>query len=70
MVHDNIHCVFLGGSNAGHTLVIKNKRYPLHLVPCGILQESTLNFIGNGVVLHLKSLLEVIDFSCDIVCIE
>lgn len=54
----DVCCRFNGGSNAGHTLVIKNKRYPLHLVPCGILQESTLNFIGNGVVLHLKSLLE------------
>ncbi|MDR1572969.1 MAG: adenylosuccinate synthase [Clostridiales Family XIII bacterium] len=39
-----------GGSNAGHTVVIGNKKYALHLIPSGIMNEQTVNIIGNGVV--------------------
>lgn len=43
---------FNGGSNAGHTLVVDGKKFPFHLLPCGMLYQDTVNVIGNGVVLH------------------
>ena len=42
---------FLGGHNAGHTLVIDGQKTVLHLIPSGILREEVECFIGNGVVL-------------------
>jgi adenylosuccinate synthase len=39
-----------GGNNAGHTVVIGDKKYALHLIPSGILRKGTINVIGNGVV--------------------
>lgn len=52
---------FQGGHNAGHTLVIGNKKTILHLVPSGILRENVICYIGNGVVLSPLALLEEID---------
>jgi adenylosuccinate synthase len=49
---------FQGGHNAGHTLVIGNKKTVLHLIPSGILRENVLCYIGNGVVLSPQALLE------------
>ena len=42
---------FQGGSNAGHTVVVGDKKYVLHLVPSGILHEGKNCIIGNGVVM-------------------
>lgn len=42
---------FQGGSNAGHTVEIGDKKYVLHLIPSGIFRENVLNVIGNGVVM-------------------
>lgn len=42
---------FQGGNNAGHTLVVNGKKTVLHLVPSGMLQEGSVNVIGNGVVI-------------------
>jgi adenylosuccinate synthase len=42
---------FQGGNNAGHTLVVNGKQTILHLVPSGMLQEGSVNVIGNGVVI-------------------
>lgn len=39
-----------GGSNAGHTVIVRGQKYVLHLVPSGILHRSKLCVIGNGVV--------------------
>lgn len=39
-----------GGNNAGHTVVVGDKKYALHLVPSGILYPETVNVVGNGVV--------------------
>jgi adenylosuccinate synthase len=44
---------FNGGANAGHTLVVEGKKFPFHLLPCGMLYPNKLNVIGNGVVLDL-----------------
>jgi len=48
---------FSGGNNAGHTVVVKGKRYAFHLMPCGALRGKQL-IIGNGVVVDPKVLLE------------
>ncbi|MCI9889042.1 adenylosuccinate synthase [Micrococcales bacterium 31B] len=41
---------FQGGNNAGHTVVIGDKKYALHLLPSGILTPGCTPVIGNGVV--------------------
>jgi len=52
---------FQGGHNAGHTLIIGGEKTVLHLIPSGILRPDVACVIGNGVVLHLPSLLQEID---------
>jgi adenylosuccinate synthase len=52
---------FQGGHNAGHTLLIGGEKTVLHLIPSGVLREGVACVIGNGVVIHLPSLLEEID---------
>ncbi|HVK55353.1 MAG TPA: adenylosuccinate synthase [Burkholderiales bacterium] len=51
---------FQGGHNAGHTLVIGDKKTVLRLIPSGILREHVDCFIGNGVVVSPTALLEEI----------
>merc|ERR1719199_1216978 len=50
-----------GGSNAGHTIITGGKKYAFHLVPSGILNKGTTCVIGNGVVVHIPSLLKELD---------
>jgi len=52
---------FQGGHNAGHTLLIDGDKTVLHLIPSGILRDGVDCIIGNGVVVHLPSLLEEFD---------
>jgi adenylosuccinate synthase len=52
---------FQGGPNAGHTLVVDGQTTILHLIPSGILQPSTLNLIGPGVVVDPDVLLDELD---------
>ena len=58
----NVVVRFQGGNNAGHTVVVDDKEYKLHLIPSGILYEDKLNVIGNGVVVDPKALFEEIDY--------
>ena len=51
---------FQGGNNAGHTLVVGEKKVVLHLIPSGILHPGKLCVIGSGVVLDPETLLEEI----------
>jgi adenylosuccinate synthase len=51
---------FQGGHNAGHTVVINNKKFVLHLIPSGILHKNTVCIIGNGVVVEPKALIKEI----------
>jgi len=51
---------FQGGHNAGHTLIIDGHKTVLHLIPAGILRPGVECIIGNGVVVHLPSLLQEI----------
>lgn len=48
---------FNGGANAGHTLVVDGKKFPFHLLPCGMLYPDKLNVIGNGVVLDVGKMM-------------
>jgi adenylosuccinate synthase len=51
---------YAGGHNAGHTVIINNKKYVLQLVPCGVLRPGCRSVIGNGVVLDPMALLKEI----------
>jgi adenylosuccinate synthase len=52
---------FHGGNNAGHTLIVDGQKTVLHLVPSGILQPSTVNLIGPGVVVDPRVLLDELE---------
>ncbi len=52
---------FNGGNNAGHTVVIGNEKYALHLLPSGILTPGVTPVISNGTVIDLGVLFEEID---------
>ena len=42
---------FGGGNNAGHTVIVGDQKFELHLIPSGILYAEKINIIGNGVVI-------------------
>lgn len=50
-----------GGNNAGHTVVVGEKKYALHLIPSGVLNPEALNLIGNGVVFDPEGFLKEIE---------
>jgi len=52
---------FQGGNNAGHTLVVDGEQTVLHVVPAGVLNPSTVNVIGPGVVVDPAVLLGELD---------
>jgi adenylosuccinate synthase len=62
---------YQGGNNAGHTVVVGDESYALHLLPSGILSPEVTPVIGNGVVIDPGVLIEEIDglqargVSCD-----
>ncbi len=49
---------YQGGNNAGHTVVIGDAKYALHLLPSGILSPEVIPVIGNGVVIDPAVLME------------
>ena len=52
---------YQGGNNAGHTVVIGDKKFALHLLPSGILTPGVVPVIGNGVVIDLAVLIKELD---------
>ncbi|MGV9327961.1 adenylosuccinate synthase [Streptosporangium sandarakinum] len=52
---------YQGGNNAGHTVVIGDQKYALHLLPTGVLSPNVVPVIGNGVVVDPGVLLSEID---------
>jgi adenylosuccinate synthase len=62
---------YQGGNNAGHTVVIGEESYALHLLPTGVLSRNAIPVIGNGVVIDPAVLISEIDgleargVSCD-----
>ena len=49
---------FNGGNNAGHTVVIGDKKFALHLLPSGILSPGVTPVIANGVVIDVEVLFD------------
>ncbi|MBT5516482.1 adenylosuccinate synthase [Candidatus Peregrinibacteria bacterium] len=51
-----------GGANAGHSVYVnmdgETKKFVFHLIPSGILYEHVICVIGNGVVLHVETMLK------------
>ena len=52
---------YQGGNNAGHTVVIGDKKFALQLLPSGILTPGVIPVIGNGVVIDLAVLIKELD---------
>ena len=52
---------FGGGDNAGHTLVVGDRKIALRIVPSGVLQERPELFIGGGTVVSLTGLAQEFD---------
>ncbi|HNQ51216.1 MAG TPA: adenylosuccinate synthase [Candidatus Omnitrophota bacterium] len=63
ILSEKVDCIvrYQGGSNAGHTVVVKGKEFVFHLIPSGILHRSTVCCIGNGVAIDPGSLLQEIE---------
>ena len=52
---------YQGGNNAGHTVVVGESTFKLHIIPSGILYDSCCSVIGNGVVLDPAVFLQEIE---------
>ena len=63
LIAGDYDCVvrYQGGNNAGHTIVVGERKYGLHQVPSGIMYPDCISVIGNGCVVNPKVLLEEID---------
>jgi adenylosuccinate synthase len=63
VLSDNFTVVarYAGGHNAGHTVIIRGKKFVLQLIPCGVLREGCRSVIGNGVVLDPIAFLKEVD---------
>ena len=64
----NICARVAGGSNAGHTIVVGDKTFKFHLLPSGMLHPGTMGVIGNGVVVHIPTLLKEMKVPLGCVC--
>jgi adenylosuccinate synthase len=62
MLADKVDLVvrYQGGNNAGHTVVVGDQKFKLHLIPSGILYKRCVCVIGNGVVIDPEVLIEEI----------
>lgn len=47
-----------GGANAGHTIYVGEQKFVFHLIPAGMLHPGKICVMGNGMVIHLPTLLE------------
>jgi adenylosuccinate synthase len=52
---------FQGGCNAGHTVIVGDETYKLHLIPSGILNPNTICVLGAEVVIDMEVLLNEIN---------
>ncbi|MEM9907840.1 MAG: adenylosuccinate synthase [Cyanobacteria bacterium P01_D01_bin.44] len=52
---------YQGGVNAGHTVVVKDQTFKLHLIPSGILYPETECLIGSGTVIDPRALIGELD---------
>ncbi|CAE6398196.1 adenylosuccinate synthase [Paenibacillus sp. GCM10023250] len=56
---------YQGGNNAGHTIMIGNKKYKLTMIPSGIFNENKVCVIGNGMVINPSALIDEINYIHD-----
>jgi adenylosuccinate synthase len=56
---------YQGGNNAGHTILIDNKKYKLTMIPSGIFNQNKQCVIGNGMVINPQALIEEINYIHD-----
>jgi len=56
---------YQGGNNAGHTILIDDKKYKLSLIPSGVFYEDKICVIGNGMVINPAALIEEITYIHD-----
>lgn len=63
LIAPQFDCVvrYQGGNNAGHTIVVGDRKYGLHQIPSGIMYPECVSVIGNGCVVNPHVLLEEID---------
>ena len=54
-----------GGNNAGHTVIVNDNKYKLHLIPSGVLYPDPISVIGNGVLIDPRALLDEIAYLID-----
>lgn len=59
--HFDIVARYQGGANAGHTVVVGDKKFVLQLLPSGILRSGKTAVIGNGVVVDPEALFKELD---------
>jgi adenylosuccinate synthase len=59
--HFSIVARYAGGHNAGHTVIVNDRKFILQLIPCGILRDGCRAVIGNGVVLDPMALLKEVE---------
>jgi adenylosuccinate synthase len=52
---------YQGGNNAGHTILIGDRKFVLRLIPSGILRAGKTAVIGNGLVVDPLALLEEVE---------
>lgn len=52
---------YSGGNNAGHTVVVGDEKFVMHLLPAGILNQNAITVIGNGVVIDPDVMAEELD---------
>ena len=57
----DVICRYQGGANAGHTVMIDDKKFIFHLIPSGIFHDGKICIIGNGVVIDPVFLFEEIE---------
>ncbi|MBJ6361661.1 adenylosuccinate synthase [Paenibacillus sp. GCM10012307] len=56
---------YQGGNNAGHTILIGNKKYKLTMIPSGIFNDDKVCVIGNGMVINPAALIDEIQYIHD-----
>ena len=59
--HFDVVARYQGGNNAGHTVLVGDEKFVLHLIPSGILRPEKVCVVGNGVVVDAGAILEEIE---------
>ncbi|GAJ10459.1 unnamed protein product, partial [marine sediment metagenome] len=59
--HSDIVVRYSGGANAGHTVVVGDNRFALHLLPSGSVRPNIICVITNAVVVDPDTLIKEID---------